>query len=217
MAAVLGPKGPSAQPDPSLSGANPRQDYPFLWAFGLLSLLPPESETAIILIVPPIAILFLFLVPFLFNGGERHPSRRPIAVLSVILIFTVLGVLTYQGATSPWSPKMTAWSGDAVPVSMVKHKSPLELQGAVVLQYKCCRNCHALDGVGGDRGPDLSFVGARMTRDELTRQVIQGGGNMPAYGEQLKPEEVSALVAFLVSLRPPGQKPAEPPLVGTAP
>jgi ubiquinol-cytochrome c reductase cytochrome b subunit len=217
MAAILGPKGPSAPPDPSLSGANPRPDWPFLWAFGLLSLLPPESETAIILIVPPIALLFLFAIPFLFNRGERSPSRRPLAVLAVILIFTVLGVLTYQGATSPWSPVMTAWSGDAVPERLVKGRSPLELQGAVVLQNKQCRNCHSLEGIGGKRGPDLTDVGTRLTRDELVRQVIQGGGNMPAYGKQLKPAEVTALVEYLVSLRPKDQKPAEPPLVGQAP
>ena len=57
----------------------------------------------------------LFLVPFVSNRGERAPSRRPVAVLAVIVIYTVLGVLTYQGATSPWSPEMTAWSGDPVP------------------------------------------------------------------------------------------------------
>ena len=33
---------------------------------------------------------------------------------------------------------------------------------------------------------------------------------MPAYGKQIKPAEMSGLVDFLVSLRPPGQKPARP-------
>jgi ubiquinol-cytochrome c reductase cytochrome b subunit len=216
MAAVLGPKGPSAPPDPALSGANPRPDWPFLWIFALLALLPPEAETAVILIVPPLAILFLFAIPFLFNKGERAPSRRPLAVLAVILIFTVIGMLTYQGATSPWSPVMDAWSGDPVPPNLLKGKSPLQLQGAVVLQNKQCRNCHALEGQGGHRGPDLTDVGTRLTRDELVRQVIQGGGNMPAYGKQLRPAEVTALVDFLVSLRPEGQKPAEPPLAPPA-
>ena len=30
----------------------------------------------------------------------------------------------------------------------------------------------------------------------------QGGGNMPAYGKNLKPAEVEALVAFMKTLRP---------------
>ena len=38
--------------------------------------------------------------------------------------------LTYEGATAPWSPKMTAWSGDPVPEDFVRQRSPVELQGA---------------------------------------------------------------------------------------
>jgi ubiquinol-cytochrome c reductase cytochrome b subunit len=155
-------------------------------------------------------ILFgaLFLVPWISNRGERAPSRRPVVVLSVIVIYTALGVLTYLGDTAPWSPKMTAWSGDPVPEALVRRARPLQLQGALILQNKNCRNCHALDGVGGQRGPDLTSVGTRLTRDQLIDQVSNGtpgGGNMPAYGKQIKPSEMTALVEFLASLRPEGQ------------
>lgn len=208
LAAVLGPKGPTAPPDPTLGGANPRPEWPFLWLFALLSLSPPEAETFIILVFPVLLIVALLLVPFVSNRGERAPSRRPVAVLSVIVIYTALGVLTYQGITSPWSPKMQAWSGDPIPEGIVKRLTPLQLQGAVMMQNKNCRNCHALEGIGGRRGPDLTAVGARLTRDQLIDQVSNGtpgGGNMPAYGEQMKPAEMTALVDFLVSLRPDGR------------
>ena len=33
---------------------------------------------------------------------------------------------------------------------------------------------------------------------------------MPAYGKQIKPAEMTALVDFLVSLRPDGRPPARP-------
>ena len=33
---------------------------------------------------------------------------------------------------------------------------------------------------------------------------------MPAYGKQINPAEMGALVEFLVSLRPRGQEPAQP-------
>ena len=39
----------------------------------------------------------LLLVPLVSNRGERAPSRRPVAVLAVVMIYTVLGVLTYEG------------------------------------------------------------------------------------------------------------------------
>jgi len=71
-----------------------------------------------------------------------------------------------------------------------------------VLQNKQCRNCHSLGGGGGLRGPALDGVATRLTHDQLVRQVIQGGGNMPAYGKNLTPPEVTALVAFMQTLRP---------------
>ncbi|MGO9922000.1 MAG: cytochrome b N-terminal domain-containing protein [Isosphaeraceae bacterium] len=211
LAAVLGPKGPTGPPDPTLPGANPRPEWPFLWLFALLSLSPPGAETFIILVFPLLLIAALFVVPFVSNRGERAPSRRPVAVLAVIVICTALGVLTYQGATSPWSPRMTAWSGDPVPERLVRNSTPLRLQGAALFQSKDCRNCHALDGTGGQRGPDLTAVGTRLTRGQLIDQISNGtpgGGNMPAYGRQISPAEMAALVEFLADLRPPGQPPA---------
>jgi ubiquinol-cytochrome c reductase cytochrome b subunit len=213
LAAVIGPKGPTGPPDPTLPGANPRPEWPFLWLFALLSLSPPGAETFVILVFPIVLIGVLFLVPFVSNRGERAPTRRPVAVLSVIVIYTALGVLTYQGATSPWSPKMTAWSGEPVPENMVRGSTPLRLQGAAVFQNKSCRNCHALEGVGGQRGPDLTTVGMRLTHGQLIDQVSNGtpgGGNMPAYGKQVSPAEMTALVHFLENLRPPGEPPAKP-------
>jgi ubiquinol-cytochrome c reductase cytochrome b subunit len=106
---------------------------------------------------------------------------------------------------------MTAWSGDPVPESMVQNSTPLRLQGAALFQSKDCRNCHALLGTGGQRGPDLTTVGTRLTRGQLIDQISNGtpgGGNMPAYGSQISPAEMTALVAFLENLRPAGAPPA---------
>ena len=212
LAALLGPKGPTDPPNPTLGGANPRPEWPFLWLFGLLSLSPAGAETFIILVFPVLLILGLFLVPFVSNRGERAPSRRPIAVLGVVVMYAVFAALTYQGATAPWSPQMSAWSGEPIPEDIVRTSSPRQLQGAVVFQNKDCRNCHALQGSGGKRGPDLTCVGDRLTAGQLTGQVSNGtpgGGNMPAYGKQISPDEMTALVDFLASLRSPGQpKPA---------
>ena len=102
---------------------------------------------------------------------QEPPGPRPVAVLAVVVLYTTLGVLTYQGATSPWSPKMTAWSGDPIPERLVRDSTPLRLQGAALFQSKDCRNCHALDGIGGLRGPDLTTVGTRLTRDQCMRPI----------------------------------------------
>ena len=124
------------------------------------------------------------------------------AVLGVILVFLIIGTLSYLGTFAPWGPHMEAWSSVPTPVQYVHGRSPLELQGALVLQNKQCRNCHSLGGEGGLRGPALDGVATRLTGDQLIRQVIQGGGNMPAFGRNLAPQEVTALVAFMQTLRP---------------
>ncbi len=214
LAAVAGPKGPSGLPDPAVQGANPRPDWPFLWTFGLLSLAPPGMETFLMLVFPAFLVLGLLLVPFVSNRGERAPSRRPVAVLTVLVGGVALAVLSYAGATADWSPHMGAWSGAPVPEKVVARSAPRELAGAAVFQNKSCRDCHALEGSGGRRGPDLSGVGARLTRDQLIDQVSNGtpgGGNMPAYGKHVSPAEMDALADFLVALRPAGRPPSRTP------
>jgi ubiquinol-cytochrome c reductase cytochrome b subunit len=47
-----------------------------------------------------------------------------------------------------------------------------------------------------------------MTEDQIIRQVLQGGGNMPAYGNALNPAETTALVHFLLTLRGSNLSPA---------
>jgi hypothetical protein len=63
----------------------------------------------------------------------------------------------------------------------------------------------------------LDGVATRLTRDQLIRQVLQGGGNMPAYAKQLRPPEVTALVAFLETLRPENQPAARDAAVPATP
>jgi ubiquinol-cytochrome c reductase cytochrome b subunit len=204
-AVYFGPFGPSGQPDPTIIQTVPRPDYFFLWLYALLSLLPPSMETPALLIGPVLAILGLLLLPFLSGEGEKSWRRRPIAVLTVLLIAITLGTFTQLAGFAPWSPKMNAWSADPVPDRLLHGSTALQRQGALVFQSKQCRNCHALGELGGQRGPALDSVAVRLTQDQLIRQVIQGGGNMPAYGKNLKPSETTALVAFLETLHPPGQ------------
>ena len=207
-AVFLGPFGPKGQPDPTIVQTVPRPDYFFLWMYAALALLPPQMETILLLVGPAIAIGFLFVLPLLSGTGEKSWRRRPVAVLSVLLIIVSLAAFTQLGTYAPWSPKMDAWSSAPVPPRLLAGTSALERQGAAVFQAKQCRNCHALGGEGGQRGPALDSVATRLTGDQLIRQVLQGRGNMPAYGKNLSPAETTALVAFLNSLHPRNQTPA---------
>jgi ubiquinol-cytochrome c reductase cytochrome b subunit len=204
----FGPFGPSGQPDPTIIRTVPRPDFFFLWLYAALAFLPPAVETPLLIIGPVVALIILLALPFVAGEGEKSWRRRPVAVLTVLVTAIALGALTNLGEHTPWSPAMNAWSSDPIPADYLKGRTPLERRGALVLQAKQCRNCHSLDGSGGKRGPALDSVAVRLTNDELIRQVIQGGGNMPAYGKNLSPAETTALVAFLETLHPARQAPA---------
>ncbi|MCE9618877.1 MAG: cytochrome b N-terminal domain-containing protein [Planctomycetes bacterium] len=204
LAAWLGPVGPNGVPDPTVIDANPRPDFAFLWIFTAMALMPPQIETAVLLIAPVVLGLFLLGLPLISNRGERAPSKRPGAVLGFVLVVTALGTLSWMGVVSAWSPVMDAWTSLPTPVQYLAGRTPLELQGALVMQHSQCRNCHSLGGAGGLRGPSLDDIGSRKSWDQLVRQVQQGGGNMPAYGKNLSSAETTAVVAFMATLRSSG-------------
>jgi cytochrome c551 len=58
-----------------------------------------------------------------------------------------------------------------------------------------CATCHATDG-GGGLGPSLKGIADRMPREEHKRIVLEGKGQMPAWKENLSPEEVDAVVDY---------------------
>jgi ubiquinol-cytochrome c reductase cytochrome b subunit len=204
----FGPFGPTGQPDPTIIETAPKPDFAFLWIYAVLAYLPPSLETPVLFIAPVIGIGAMLLLPLLSGEGEKHWSRRPVAVLMIAVIAVTLGAFTRLGTYTPWSPIMNAWSSDTIPPAYLKDRTPLEREGAIVLQNKQCRDCHSIGGEGGLRGPALDSVASHMTEDQIIRQVLQGGGNMPAYGNALNPSETTALVRFLTTLRGNNLSPA---------
>src|SRR5260370_924485 len=168
-------------------------------------------ESPALLIGPVVVILALLLLPFVFGEGEKSWRRRPTAVLTILLAAVSLGTFTRLAEHTPWSPVMDAWSGIPIPSEFLDHRTALERQGALVFQVKQCHNCHSLDNQGGKRGPTLDAVAVRLTPDRPIRQVIQGGGHLPAYGKNLSPAETTALVAFIQALPPAGPSAARDP------
>jgi ubiquinol-cytochrome c reductase cytochrome b subunit len=208
---VFGPYGPTGQPDPSIINTVPKPDFFFLWLYAVLSYLPPEMETPFLLIAPIVGIAILLAIPFYAAEGEKSWHRRPVAVLAVTTIAVCFGVFTHLATRTPWSPHMDAWSGDPLPPDLLHAATPVVRQGAAVFQSKQCRNCHSIGGAGGQRGPALDAVATRMTADQMRFRVVTGGGNMPAYGKNLSPPEIEALVSFLQTLHPANEPPAFDP------
>jgi len=199
LAVWLGPPELGNKADPTVVQAYPRPDWYFLWYFALLALIPPSVEDWFIIGFPLVIGLLFILLPFIASTGERSPRRRPWAVGVVALFGVSVAALVNLGSAAPWSPDLV--SNLALPSSVTAGLTPTAAQGAQSFEQRGCINCHTIAGVGGQRGPDLTHVGARLSADELTWRILNGGGNMPAYGSTMTPQEVSALVEFLLTRR----------------
>jgi len=198
LAVVAGAPMLGKPPDPTIIVADPRPDWYFIGYFALLAIIPNGLESVIIIGLPTLAFLFLFALPLIRPTGERHVSRRPMAIAAVGLGLIVYGALTIVGFQSPWAP--LAAKGASLPTTVLAGLDPAERNGADLFLRKSCFSCHVLDGAGGRRGPDLSNISARRSRDQLATTILNGqGGAMPSFASALTPQELADLVAFLGS------------------
>ena len=196
----IGPPVLDRPPDPSILAADPRPDWYLLWYFALLSLIPDRIEGYVMIGFPILIGLLLLFVPILNHKGERAASRRPWAIAVVCLSVIMIGALWWEGQHSPWSPNF-----DAQPLSekVVGATSGPVFIGARLFHDKGCLNCHLIEGFGGRRGPELTYIADKLTRDNLVIRIVNGGTNMPAFSSSLKPGELDDLVAFLETRKRP--------------
>ncbi len=85
--------------------------------------------------------------------------------------------------------------------------------GAQVFNESGCLHCHSINGAGGHKGPDLSGVGKRKSRDAIRLQIVNGSKVMPAFGDDLDSGDLKDLVAYLHSCR---QNPPKTPQKSTS-
>ena len=192
LAIVLG--APLEAPaDPNSTGYVPRPEWYFLDLYQLLWYFTSPLEPLLIFAFFASVSAIFVLVPFIDRNRERHPRRRPVALtLAAITVVAVLG-LTYLGATAAPSglPAVAARPG----------LTDQELSGLEVFNTQGCTACHAVDRIGGDVGGDLSTVGADLDAEDLRSQILRPGTTqMPAF-DQLTPQQLDDLVAFLQSLK----------------
>ena len=74
-------------------------------------------------------------------------------------------------------------------------------RGAKVFAENGCEHCHAIRNKGGNKGPDLSGVGRRLSETQIRTQLLNGGQTMPPFADVLQKSETDDLVAYLRSCR----------------
>jgi mono/diheme cytochrome c family protein len=69
--------------------------------------------------------------------------------------------------------------------------------GAAVFASAGCGGCHTLEAAGssGATGPNLDDL--QPSVEEVEEQVRNGGGGMPAFGDQLSDAEIEAVATYV--------------------
>jgi ubiquinol-cytochrome c reductase cytochrome b subunit/menaquinol-cytochrome c reductase cytochrome b/c subunit len=186
--AELGPKA-----DPTSTTYTPRPEWYFFFLFELLRVVKPPSLVFVATVgIPTIAMVLLFLLPFIDRNPERNPLRRPIATLAGITVIAAMAYLTIEGAVagSPTEIEMGGAAGLA--------------PGKDVAASSGCLGCHKIgDNGNAGPGPDLTKIGASRPRQAIARTLINPTPPMPTYSKlrQQNPKQFDQLVDFLASLK----------------
>ncbi len=191
MAILFGAElGPRA--DPTTTTYAPRPEWYFFFLFELLRVVkPPALVFMATLGIPTICLILLILLPFYDRSAERHPLRRPIAMVGAVATVVAMGYLTVLGATS------------GPPSEIDVEVAPQFEEGKAVVAAAGCLACHKLGENGGKIGPNLTEVGDRLGPDAIARTLVNPTTPMPTY-KRLKektPEQFDQLVAFIASLK----------------
>jgi quinol---cytochrome c reductase cytochrome c subunit, bacillus type len=188
LGAELGPKA-----DPTTTSYTPRPEWYFFFLFELLRVIKPPAIVFIATIgVPTVCMILLILLPFIDRNPERHPARRPVAMLTAVTVIALMTYLTVEGALAGAPGKITLkTAAQYVP-------------GKLVMAESGCQGCHKIgeDGNSGP-GPNLTHIGGRLPRNAIARTLVNPTAPMPSFAalKQNNPKQFNQLVDFLASLK----------------
>ncbi len=207
---ILGPWY-AEKADPGTFQFVPRPDWFFYFLFYLLRIFKWPSTVVLGTVgIPTILLIFLVGLPFYDRSRERRPLRRPVAMVTAVIVILSMGVLTWKGATAEealgseliaqGAPEQ--WAAD----QGFTGNSAAEA-GAVLFAQSGCLNCHTYGGYGsGNLGaPDLTDVGASGRGIEGFKSYIsnpaQYGNNVMISYAYLGEENLTKIATFLDASR----------------
>ena len=195
-----------AKADPSDSAYIPRPEWYFLFLFQMLKYFPGSLEWLGTTVIPIIAVLALFLLPFFDRSSKRFWKSRPWAVgIMSVMVIGIVALTILAVATTP-PQEVTGTIAGTIPEQIIAGQDLYSVN---------CVECHGADGEGGEvigvEGLEGYIMKAINTKDEMyTRndqtinEIINYGqpdlGMTPfgrAYGGVLGPSDIEAIVTFM--------------------
>jgi menaquinol-cytochrome c reductase cytochrome b/c subunit len=185
--AELGPKA-----DPTTTTYTPRPEWYFFFLFELLRVVkPPELVFLATIGIPTVCLVLLLLLPFIDRGPERHPLRRPIAMVAGLATIAAMTYLTVLGALA------------GSPTEIDQPAPPGLEKGQQITASSGCLGCHKIGENGNTLGPNLTTIGAKLGKDAIARTLVNPTPPMPPYRKMRdeQPEQFNQLVEYVASLR----------------
>jgi mono/diheme cytochrome c family protein len=200
---LLGPEF-TKPADPGTTNFVPRPDWYFYFLFYLLRVFKwPESVFLGTVGVPTIALILLIALPFYDVRRERRPSRRPVAIVGLVLTILSMAILTWKGATA--SEALASEVIADVPHWISAEKlPPAAVPGAKLFAVAGCTACHTYLGTGSSNlgAPDLTNIGTRnlgidfQIRHLQCPSCVNPGSPMPKFAS-LGTKRLHDLAVFL--------------------
>lgn len=186
--------------NPNDTGFIPLPDWYFLFLFQLLKY--PWAAGDWVLLgtvgIPAVAFGGLMLAPFLDNGPERRPYRRPIASGLMLLALVGIFYLTWAAMDEHHKKHPPGGSNAAAPSGVVE-ADPNFKPTEVWTKQASCQGCHGGNMEGG-MGPNLQKVGAKLDATAIADIIKNGKGAMPP-GMIKDDAEIKAVAEYLASLK----------------
>ena len=139
--------------DPTDTTYVPRPEWYFLFLFQVLKLFQGSLEPIGSVVLPTLAVLVLFAVPFLERGKLREIQRRTMAIGTVLLVFAGWGALT--GAAAASSPRSSSTQSGSELAGEWAQFSPEQIAGIGYFRMAHCGTCHNLLTGNPKPGPNL--------------------------------------------------------------
>ncbi len=186
--------------DPTDTSYIPRPEWYFLFLFQTLKLFEGPLEILGGVVLPNLAILALFLVPFIDRGAMIRVRQRTLAVGIV-----VLGGIGWTGLTAAailTTPKTPQQAEDEATPGTWQQLSPEELAGIGYYRQENCASCHTPGkaGIGPNLAVGIHKNAAWMIAHFKRPSQMIPGTSMPSI--QLKDSQLNALAVFIQKMNP---------------